>query len=54
MRENREAKDAGCTFTAKVKESPICYMVVGLVALSCFLPLWIAFVASVSDEAASY
>ena len=51
MRTNREAKMQDAP-SRKVKESPICYIIVGLVALSCFLPLWIAFVASVSDEAA--
>ena len=51
MRKNREAKMQDAP-SRKVKESPICYIIVGLVALSCFLPLWIAFVASVSDEAA--
>ena len=35
----------------KVKESPLCYIVVGLVALACFLPFWIVFAASISDEA---
>lgn len=36
----------------KQKESIICYVLVGIMALSCFLPLWIAFVASISDETA--
>ena len=35
------------TPSRKRKESVLCYVVVGLVALSCFLPFWIAFVASV-------
>lgn len=34
----------------KTKESFLCYLVVGIMACSCFLPLWIAFAASVSDE----
>ena len=40
------------TPSRKRKESVLCYVVVGLVALSCFLPFWIAFVASISDETA--
>ena len=36
----------------KQKESIICYVIVGIMAFSCFLPLWIAFVASISDETA--
>lgn len=31
-------------------ESVLCYIIAGLFAATCFLPLWIAFVASVSDE----
>lgn len=34
----------------KTKESVVCYVIVGIMAASCFLPLWIAFVASISDE----
>jgi len=36
----------------KRKESIICYIIVGIMALTCLLPLWIAFVASISDETA--
>ena len=36
----------------KTKESILCYVIVGIMAVSCFLPLWIAFVASISDETA--
>lgn len=36
----------------KSRESIICYIIVGIIALSCFLPLWIALVASLSDESA--
>lgn len=36
----------------KTKESILSYVVVGIMALTCFLPLWIAFVASISDETA--
>lgn len=36
----------------KSKESVLCYMIVGIMAVSCFLPLWIAFVASISEESA--
>lgn len=36
----------------KQKESIICYVLVGIMAISCFLPLWIAFVASISEETA--
>ncbi len=32
------------------RESILCYVMAGLFALTCFLPLWIAFVSSVSDE----
>lgn len=36
----------------KTKESILCYVVVGIFTLSCFLPLWITFVASISEETA--
>lgn len=36
----------------KTKESAFCCLLVGFVALTCILPLWIAFCASVSDETA--
>lgn len=36
----------------KVKESALCYLVVGIFTVSCFLPLWITFVASISSETA--
>lgn len=32
------------------KESVACYVIAGVVALLCFLPLWICFAASISDE----
>lgn len=32
------------------KESKLCYILVGLMAFVCFLPLWITFAASISDE----
>ena len=34
----------------KNHESVLCYVVTGIIAISCFLPLWIAFVGSISDE----
>ena len=40
------------TQSRKTKESILCYVIVGIMAVSCFLPLWIAFVASISDETA--
>lgn len=33
------------------KDSMLCYVLVGVTALICFLPLWICFVASISSEA---
>lgn len=32
------------------KESKFCYILTGLMAFVCFLPLWITFAASISDE----
>lgn len=32
------------------KESSICYIITGVVALLCFVPLWICFAASISSE----
>lgn len=34
------------------KESFVCYLVVGVMAVLCFLPLWITFVSSISEESA--
>lgn len=34
------------------KESLICYLIVGIMAVLCFLPLWITFAASISNETA--
>ena len=45
-------KDQNDAPSGRVKESALCYILVGIAALSCFLPLWIALVASVSDESA--
>lgn len=45
-------KTQGDKQSRKLKESIICYIVVGFIALSCFIPLWIALVASLSDETA--
>ncbi len=42
-------KDADAP-SRKTKESIICYILVGFVAFTCILPLWIALVASLSDE----
>lgn len=36
--------------SGRTKESPACYVIAGIMAVSCFLPLWIAFAASISDE----
>lgn len=33
------------------KESILCYAIVGIAAFLCFLPIWIAFAASISSEA---
>lgn len=48
-RKEEEGREAA---SRKVKGSALCYIFVGLMAVSCFLPIWIAFVASVSDETA--
>ncbi|MDO4294212.1 MAG: carbohydrate ABC transporter permease [Eubacteriales bacterium] len=34
----------------RTKESPLCYLITGIMALACFLPFWIVFAASISDE----
>lgn len=36
----------------KKKESLVCYLIVGIMAFLCFLPLWITFAASISNETA--
>ena len=49
MEELKKRKEAP---SRRTKASVLCYVVVGVMALSCFLPFWIAFVASISDETA--
>lgn len=34
----------------KKKESLVCYLIVGIMAFLCFLPLWITFASSISNE----
>ena len=36
----------------KKKESLVCYLIVGIMAFLCFLPLWITFASSISNETA--
>ena len=45
----KRAKDIDAP-SRRAKESVICYILVGVVAFTCVLPLWIALVASLSDE----
>ena len=45
----KRAKDIDAP-SRRTKESVICYILVGVVAFTCVLPLWIALVASLSDE----
>jgi len=46
----KKVKDTQYAVSRKIKESIICYVIVGIITVSCFLPLWISFVASISDE----